>query len=365
MEVLVESTFWSGKRVLITGHTGFKGAWLSLWLIEMGAEVTGFSLSADQTSLFRQLDIEKQMTHLEGNICDLNMLEGAFQKANPEIIFHLAAQPIVRQSYDEPLETFGTNVLGTANVLDVCRRLKKLRALVAITSDKCYENKEWVWPYREGDPLGGHDPYSASKAAAELVIASYRKSFFGGADSALLASVRAGNVIGGGDWAKDRLVPDIVRSVSAGTPILLRSPNAVRPWQHVLEALGGYLIIAQRLFGGNLSAACAWNFGPSPGDAKPVHWIADRITKTWGKGVIEIGREHDKHEAGMLKLDCSKARDELGWRPAMDLEETIDAIIEWHSAFEEGQSALKISQRQIRDYHNKINALLAESTKYE
>lgn len=359
--MLVSREFWAGRRVFITGHTGFKGAWLALWLTELGAEVTGLALAPEEPSLFSQIGLASLVTHIEGDIRDAALVDRVIAAARPEVMFHMAAQPLVRLSYEEPRETFATNVQGTAHVLDACRRVEGLKAIVAVTSDKCYENREWVWPYRETDPLGGHDPYSARKAAAEIVIASYRNSFFHDPAGALLASVRAGNVIGGGDWAKDRLVPDIVRAVAADQPVLIRSPGAVRPWQHVFEALGGYLLIAQRLMAGDRAIATAWNFGPAPTDTRPVSWIVERMIARWQRGTYQLTDNSGKHEANLLKLDCSKAHAELGWRPSFDLATTIDRIIDWHQALEDGKDPLATSRSQLSDYHARMNAILAES----
>ncbi len=355
MENLVTEDFWSGRRVFLTGHTGFKGSWLALWLTEMGATVTGFSLPAQEQSLFRQARIETRVTHVEGDIRNLPEVESALANARPEVVFHLAAQPLVRASYDCPVETYATNVQGTVHVLDACRRVPDLAAVVCITSDKCYENREWVWPYRESDPMGGHDPYSSSKGAAELVISAYRRSFFSGsADAAKLASVRAGNVIGGGDWAADRLVPDIVRALIAGQRPLIRAPNAIRPWQHVLEALGGYLMIAQSLIQGHPGMATGWNFGPADDDTRPVSWIADRMTSAWAGGIPAWDRPDNvdaaPHEAGILKLDCAKARTELGWRPALTLAKALALIVEWHRHVAAGGDARDICLAQLNQY---------------
>lgn len=359
--MLVDPAIWSGRRVLVTGHTGFKGSWLSLWLAEMGAEVTGIALPAEQVSLFEQAGIGNLVDHVEGDIRDQDLVDRVVAAARPQTVFHLAAQPLVRLSYDQPRETFATNVQGTVNVLDACRRVEGLEAIVAVTSDKCYDNREWVWPYRETDPMGGHDPYSASKGAAELVIAAYRSSFFSADGQPLLASVRAGNVIGGGDWAKDRLLPDIVRGIVAGQSILIRSPHSVRPWQHVLEALGGYLLIAQCLSKRELWAASAWNFGPSPQDARPVSWIVDRMIARWGSGSYAIDHNAKPHEAELLKLDCSKAHAQLGWRPAFDLSQTIEWIIDWHKALHDGGDALALTRQQITEYRALMNRALSES----
>jgi CDP-glucose 4,6-dehydratase len=292
VEVLVRAEFWRDRRVFLTGHTGFKGSWLALWLSEMGAKVTGFALPAEHPSLFEQARVGELVEHFEGDIRDSDAVEAVMRACDPEVVFHLAAQPLVRRSYAEPRETFATNVQGTVNVLDACRRMPSLKAIVAVTSDKCYENREWTWPYRECDPMGGHDPYSASKGAAELAIAAYRQSFFN-QEGPLLASVRAGNVIGGGDWAEDRLIPDIVRAMMAGERVQIRSPQAVRPWQHVLEALRGYLLIAQHLAKGERWAASAWNFGPAENDTRPVSWIVERMIELWGVGGFDIDEHRD------------------------------------------------------------------------
>ncbi len=355
MEVLVSDAFWRGRRVFLTGHTGFKGAWLALWLAEMGARVTGFALPAEEPSLFRQAEVQGSVTHVEGDIRDLVSLEAAMARCDPEVVFHLAAQPLVRQSYDTPVETYATNVMGTVHVLDACRRMPSLRSVVCITTDKCYENREWVWPYRETDPMGGHDPYSSSKGAAELVTAAYRRSFFGG--DCGIATVRAGNVIGGGDWAADRLIPDIIRALIAGREVVIRSPKAVRPWQHVLEALNGYLLIAQRLSNGESAVATAWNFGPDDGDTRPVDWILDRLMASWGGGQWRLDDRAGPHEAMQLRLDCSKARSELGWRPVLGLLKALDWIVDWHKAVAAGGSARSITIEQL----GRFRALANES----
>ncbi|NOU04050.1 MAG: CDP-glucose 4,6-dehydratase [Novosphingobium sp.] len=349
--------FWQGRRVFLTGHTGFKGGWLALWLHQMGAQVTGFSLPADEISLFRQARLNQLVTHVEGDIRNLAAVEAAMAAANPEVVLHLAAQPLVRLSYECPVETYATNVQGTVHVLDSCRRMTDLKSIVCITSDKAYENREWVWPYRESDPMGGYDPYSSSKGAAELVISAYRRSFFTTADGPRLASVRAGNVIGGGDWALDRLVPDIIRALIAGERPLIRSPHSIRPWQHVLEALGGYLMIAERLALGLDWAATGWNFGPGDDDTQPVSWIAQRMTSAW-PSVNGNAPGWDKpsnaapqlHEAKILKLDCAKARTELGWNPALHLGEALRWIVDWHSHVAVGGDARDITQQQIEAY---------------
>jgi len=343
---------WMGRRVLVTGHTGFKGSWLSLWLHARGAVVTGFALPPpSDPSLFAAARIAEVVNHVEGDVRDLAALRRAVDTARPEVIFHLAAQPLVRLSYEQPVETYATNVMGTVHLLEAARQAGGVRAIVNVTSDKCYENREWVWPYRESDPMGGHDPYSSSKGCAELVTAAYRQSFFAEGGPAL-ASVRAGNVIGGGDWATDRLVPDLVRAFEAGAAPSIRSPESVRPWQHVLEALGGYQLIAERLLAGERDFADAWNFGPADDDARPVSWIVERMRAAWGRGAADAVADSGPrpHEAGLLRLDCSKARARLGWRPALRLEQTIDWIVAWHRAVGAGADAREVTLAQIADY---------------
>ncbi|NIJ20031.1 CDP-glucose 4,6-dehydratase [Sphingomonas naasensis] len=343
---------WRGRRVLVTGHTGFKGSWLSLWLHMLGAEVTGFALPPpdDTPSLFAAARIDALIEHVEGDIRDLTAVRAVVEASRPEVIFHLAAQPLVRLSYREPVETYATNVMGTVHLLEAARRAPGVRAVVCVTSDKCYENREWVWPYRESDPMGGHDPYSSSKGCAELVASAYRSSFF--ANGPGLATVRAGNVIGGGDWAEDRLVPDLVRAFEAGVAPLIRAPDAVRPWQHVLEALGGYLQIAERLLAGERNFADAWNFGPSDDDTRPVSWIVEQVRGLWGGDARPQTLDHGArvHEAGLLRLDCSKARAALGWRPGLTLEQALDWIVAWHKAIGRGEDARAVTLAQIADY---------------
>lgn len=350
---------WRGRRVFITGHTGFKGSWLALWLADLGATVTGYSLPPPtQPSLFDQAKLSGVINHIEGDVCDLAGLEAAITAARPEVVFHLAAQSLVRYSYDHPIETYATNVMGTANLLDVCRRVAEVQAVVCVTSDKCYENREWLWPYRENDPMGGYDPYSSSKGAAELVISGYRRSFYGAGKG--VASVRAGNVIGGGDWALDRLIPDIIRALQAGQRPLIRSPGSIRPWQHVLEALGGYLLIAERLLQGDEAAASGWNFGPDESDAKPVRWIVERMLSTWGTTGWDCPEGIQPHEARILRLDCSKARSELGWRPAMRLEEALDMVVQWYRSVSDGADPLLVSREQLKAYQAKFEHVMSE-----
>jgi len=356
VEGLVSPEGWAGRKVFITGHTGFKGSWLALWLAQMGADVVGFSLPAPtEPSLFDLARISELITHVEGDVRDFAAVEAAMDRARPEVVFHLAAQPLVRLSYEQPVETFATNVQGTVHMLDASRRVPGLRAVVCVTSDKCYENREWIWPYRESDPMGGYDPYSSSKGAAELVISAYRRSYF--ENGPLVASVRAGNVIGGGDWSADRLIPDIIRALTAGEPPLIRSPASVRPWQHVLDALSGYLLVAQHLMRGDRWAADGWNFGPSDDDARPVRWIADRLVTTWGGLPWDGAAGAQPHEARMLRLDCSKARNELRWRPVLGLDKAIDMIVEWHRQMIDKDDARAISLAQLTHYRAQQRAL--------
>jgi len=348
VEMLVKRDFWNGRRVLVTGHTGFKGGWLALWLHQLGAKVTGFALPATDPSFFDQTRLAELVAHVEGDIRDAAAFEAAIAEARPELIFHLAAQPLVRASYADPVATYATNVMGTVHLLDACRRIDSVRAVVCVTSDKCYENREWVYPYRETDPMGGHDPYSSSKGAAEIAIASFRRSYF--ADGPLVASVRAGNVIGGGDWAEDRLIPDIVRAMIAGERPSIRNPQAIRPWQHVLDALSGYLSVGQRLLDGDDSAADAWNFGPADADTKSVGWVADALLRAWGADGWDSPALSQPHEATILKLDCSKARSCLGWAPRLSLTRALALVADWHKAVASGTDARALSIGQIQEF---------------
>ena len=348
--------FWKGKKILVTGHTGFKGSWLSLWLQNMGAKVIGVSLDPPTSpSLYEQARVAEGMDSLRADIRDLNQIKDIFKEHKPEIVFHLAAQPLVRYSYREPVETYQTNVMGTLHVLEAIRCIDSVRAAVMITTDKCYENREWEWGYRENEPMGGHDPYSSSKGCAELLIASYRDSYFSVAKynehKTALASVRAGNVIGGGDWAEDRLVPDIIRAVQHDNTVHIRNPNSIRPWQHVLEPLDGYIELAEKLFSSGEQYAEAWNFGPKEEDAKPVQWIVERMTESWGEDanwVVDNG-DHP-HEANYLKLDCSKAHTKLNWWPKWPLKNALEKIIEWHKEEQKGADMKTFSLNQIEDY---------------
>ena len=352
VEMLVNEQSWPGRRVLVTGHTGFKGGWLSLWLHEMGAKVCGFALAPPtDPSFFVQTRLGDLLRNVEGDVRDATAVDAVVADFRPEVIFHLAAQPLVRASYAEPVETYATNIMGTVNVLDACRRLPGVAAAVCITTDKCYENREWAWPYREIDPMGGYDPYSSSKGAAELVIAAYRRSYFTDRGTAV-ASVRAGNVIGGGDWAEDRLIPDVVRALLAGKRPLIRAPRSVRPWQHVLEALSGYLRIAERLLDGDRTVATAYNFGPSDDDARPVAWVVERLLAAWGADGWDQPAGEQPHEAVLLRLDTSKARADLGWRPVLGLEPALGKVADWHRQVAGGGDARDISLTQLKEYQH-------------
>lgn len=350
----VNPEFWRGRRVLITGHTGFKGSWLSLWLQQMGAELTGFALPAPtQPSLFEVAQVEQGMTSVIGDIRQPAALEAAMQQAAPEVVIHMAAQPLVRRSYQDPVETYSTNVMGTVHLLEAVRRSPSVRAVVNITTDKCYENREWVWGYRENEPMGGHDPYSNSKACAELVSSAYRSSFFAAESSphVQLATARAGNVIGGGDWAQDRLIPDILAGFSAGQAVMIRRPHAIRPWQHVLEPLRGYLMLAERLHAGDASFAEGWNFGPLEEDTQTVGWITEQMAHRWGSGAQwTTDTAQHPHEAHNLRLDISKARSVLGWHPLMRLDTALTLIVDWSRAHQSGQNMRDLTLAQIAHY---------------
>ena len=348
--------WWKGKSVFVTGHTGFKGGWLSLMLARMGARVTGYALAPEtQPNLYTLARIGEDIRSIEGDVRDAQALTAAMKDANPDVVLHLAAQSLVRRSYRDPVETYATNVMGTVHLLDAVRQTPGVRACVIITSDKCYENREWVWGYRENEAMGGHDPYSNSKGCAELVTSAYRRSFFGATGATSIASARAGNVIGGGDWAEDRLIPDLIRAFSAGKPAEIRYPEAIRPWQHVLEPLSGYLLLAQKLCEPANACAEGWNFGPSDEDSRPVSWIADRLAEKWNSGAAWTtpGRP-EPHEARHLRLDCSKARAILGWKPRLALSEALSWIVEWHKACAAGCDMKAETLRQIADYENKV-----------
>lgn len=348
--------FWRGKKVLVTGHTGFKGGWLSLWLQSMGAEVIGVSVDPpSKPSLYQQANIADGMISLYQDIREGDKLKDIFNQYKPEIVFHLAAQPLVRYSYREPIETYETNVMGTLHLLEAIRDSKSTHAAVIITTDKCYENHEWEWGYRENEPMGGYDLYSSSKGAVELLVASYRRSYFSQISSghyAAIASVRAGNVIGGGDWAEDRLIPDIVRAFQKNKPVLIRNPYSIRPWQHVVEPLYGYLLLAEHLFKDGMPYAEPWNFGPLEEDARPVEWIVDKMKMLWGDGVgWEIDDGKHPHEANYLKLDCSKAHNRLLWWPKWSLEIALEKTIEWHKGIQSNSNdAKELTISQIHSY---------------
>jgi len=351
---LPDPAFWSGRRVFLTGHTGFKGSWLAMWLQSLGAEVTGFALAPVTPSLSDAAGVEGRITSIRGDIRDLPTLQAAMRRADPEVVLHMAAQALVRRSYDNPLETLTTNILGTAHVLEAARQVPGLRALVNVTTDKCYENREWAWAYRETDALGGHDPYSASKACAELVTAAWRRSFLSGRPGqppVALATARAGNVIGGGDWAPDRLVPDCIRAFTEGRAVELRNPHATRPWQHVLDPLCGYLLLAEALHDRGQAFAEAWNFGPDTGDAQPVAAIVSGLAQAWGGGAVWRAMPGDHpHEAGLLAVDSARARTKLGWRPRVPLDTALDWTGAWYRQHHEGRNAHVLMQDDIRHY---------------
>jgi len=350
--------FYRGKKVLITGHTGFKGGWLALWLKMMGAELTGYALAppGDQPNLFTVAEVGRDIDSNISDIRDLAGLKEVFHKSQPEIVFHLAAQSLVRKSYLEPVETYATNIMGTVNLLEALRQSPSVRAAVIVTSDKCYENREWLWGYRENEPLGGYDPYSSSKAGAEIVTAAYRNSFFQDKGAAV-ASARAGNVIGGGDWAADRLVPDIIRALSANKQIVIRNPRAVRPWQHVLEPLRGYMMLAMKLAAEPRRYAGAWNFGPWEASALPVEAIVERMIKTWSAGSWRHESDGNLHEANYLKLDSSKARSEMNWKPALSAAAAIDMTVDWYKNYYlDEKPSREFCRGQINDYLQKLNA---------
>jgi CDP-glucose 4,6-dehydratase len=347
---LINQDFWQGKKVFLTGHTGFKGSWLSIWLSSLGADVKGYALKPQSSpSLFEEAKVDSIIDSYYGDIRDFNSVHEVMKEFNPDILIHMAAQPLVRYSYAEPIETYEVNVIGSVNVLEAARSCKNLKAIVNITTDKCYENEELDLKYSEDAPLGGHDPYSSSKACAELVSSAYKRSFLQH-NQVGLATVRAGNVIGGGDWAQDRLLPDILRSFEQKIPALIRYPKSIRPWQHVLEPLSGYLILAQKLYYDYEKFSEGWNFGPREEDAKSVEWILDKMTSKWPYSSWKLDEKINPHEAGFLKLDISKAYSRLGWQPTWNIDFALEKIIEWHQAWLNNQDMHLFCLAEIREY---------------
>lgn len=349
----MKPAFWKGKHVFVTGHTGFKGSWLCLWLQMLGARVTGYALKPPtRPSLFQLAGVARSMKSITADVRDLPRLKAELRRAKPQLVVHMAAQALVRASYADPVGTYATNVMGTVNVLEALRGPKSVRAVVIVSSDKCYENRERDQGYREDEAMGGHDPYSSSKGCAELVTAAYRRSYFSGAGAAV-ASARAGNVIGGGDWSKDRLVPDALSAFLGGKTLRVRSPNAVRPWQHVLDPLNGYLTLAERLWDDGPAHSGAWNFGPADDDNRSVSWIVEQLARRWGEGARwEVDRAQQPHEAGLLKLDCSKAQAKLNWHPSIELSATLDSVVDWHRRQASGENARKLTEKQIARFQD-------------
>jgi CDP-glucose 4,6-dehydratase len=352
---VIDRAFWQGKRVFLTGHTGFKGSWLSLWLSSLGAEVKGYALNPPTLpSLFIEAKIDSIIDSQIADIRSQDILHDSMTKFSPDILIHMAAQPLVKYSYNAPIETYEVNVIGTAKVLEVARSCPNLKAIVNITTDKCYENDNRSEGYKEEDPMGGYDPYSSSKSCAEFVASSYRRSFL--QDKGVgLVSVRAGNVIGGGDWADDRLIPDILRSFEKKKPVIVRNPRATRPWQHVLEPLSGYLILAQKLYKDQKKYSEGWNFGPNDENAKPVDWILNKMIAKWPSSSWKLDTDSSHHEAGFLKLDISKAKSKLGWKPVWELNHTLDRIIFWHKAWLNKEDMQAICLTEIKEYMKDMN----------
>jgi CDP-glucose 4,6-dehydratase len=353
----VDHSFWKGKRVFLTGHTGFKGGWLSLWLSSMGAKVTGYALAPNTNpNFFEVAKVAEDLEHSHiADIRDLERLQKAMADAKPEIVIHMAAQPLVRYSYVNPVETYATNVMGTVHVLESIRNIDSVRSAVIVTTDKCYENKEWAWGYRENEPMGGYDPYSNSKGCAELVTSAYRQSYFSPEKypkhQVAIASARAGNVIGGGDWSEDRLIPDAIKAFEVNETVIIRNPLATRPWQHVLEPLSGYLVLAQALYKEGAKFDGGWNFGPRDDDARSVQEVINLLIKNWGSVASWTQDQSEQpHEAHSLKLDCSKARQYLNWTPRWSLEQAIENIIEWQHAYQKQSNMREISLQQIKQY---------------
>jgi CDP-glucose 4,6-dehydratase len=351
--MVIDQAFWQGKKVLLTGHTGFKGSWLTLWLQSMGADIMGLSLAPPtEPNLYTAARVAEATQGRLGDIREYGVVEATMTAFRPEIVLHMAAQSLVRASYEDPIATYATNVMGTVHVLEAARRAGTVRSVVNVTTDKCYENQEWVWGYRETDPMGGHDPYSSSKGCAEIASGAYRRSFLA-REGIAMATARAGNVIGGGDWAAARLVPDILRALESAQPVLIRSPDAVRPWQHVLEPLSGYLLLAQRLYEQGHAVAEGWNFGPSDEDTRSVQWIVERMCQQWGTGARWTLQPGDHpHEAASLKLDVSKARQRLRWRPRWSLDTALAETIRWHKAWLDGRDMRAFCLEQISQYQS-------------
>jgi CDP-glucose 4,6-dehydratase len=349
-----DRNFWHGRRVLVLGHTGFKGSWLCLWLHRMGADIAGLSLpSPTEPSLYSLAGLHGVVATTYGDVRDLDVVTDAVRTWQPEIVFHLAAQALVRASYRQPVATYATNVMGTVHVLEAVRATPSVRSVVVVTSDKCYENREWAWGYRESDALGGHDPYSNSKACAELVVAAYRRSFLAvpGGRVVGVATTRAGNVIGGGDWADDRLLPDCMRALSAGRCIEIRNPHAIRPWQHVLDPLRGYLLLAEHLHADAATFGDAWNFGPADDDARPVSWIVSRVVEQWGEGAAwSLACGDAPHETNWLKVDASRARMKLGWAPRLTLADALAWTVAWYRCLSAGAAARALTEEQLGCY---------------
>jgi CDP-glucose 4,6-dehydratase len=351
---------YQNRKVLVTGHTGFKGSWLCLLLNKLGAVVYGYALEPPTSpSLFEEARIEEIITSYIGDIRDYNKLLSVLQEVKPEVVIHMAAQSQVRESYKNPVETYSVNVMGTVYLLEALRHTSGVKAVVNVTTDKCYENREWLWGYRENESMGGYDPYSNSKGCSELVTSAYRNSFFNPKDyqehGVAIATARAGNVIGGGDWADNRLIPDFIRAISKGEEVKIRSPFAIRPWQHVMDSLGGYLMLAEHLYTTGPRFAEAWNFGPDDRDSKNVKWIADTFCILWGKGAsFRIVKNHQHHEANYLKLDCSKAKAELGWTPKWDIRTVLESVVAWNKAYLAGEDMRQLTFNQIDTYFNQF-----------
>lgn len=354
LEDVVKS--WQERRVFLTGHTGFKGSWLALWLNRLGAQIRGYALDpCTEPNMFNLASVSTVVEDIRGDVRDYAKLEASLTEFRPEVVFHLAAQPIVRRSYADPVGTYGTNVMGTVHLMEAVRKTPSVRAVVCVTTDKCYQNQEWIWPYRETDPLGGYDPYASSKACAEIVSAAYRSSFFPierlAEHHVAVATARAGNVIGGGDWSEDRLIPDLIRGFSSGQPVLIRRPTAIRPWQHVLDPLHGYVVLAEKLLAQPARFASSYNFGPSEDDVWPVERIATKLTDMWGNGATwtrdSVPSVHEDH---VLRLDASKARVELGWKPRLKIEAALEWTMEWYRAWKQGDDMAEFTETQLGAY---------------